>query len=115
MFNSLPQDSKLKSYLELNCSHLLSRPEGVTNIPISYVNPKVLSSLPDSVNLSNSLLKDYTRNLYKKAGIYAFYTDDEIVQVGSSISFSNRMRGHYINVLNLISLFILTLLSRTED
>nr|ATX61953.1 hypothetical protein [Tremella fuciformis] len=100
MYNSLEPESSLKHFIDSHCSHLLQPLVGNTTIPKNYTDVSVLKQLPGTVKLGNGYnLGDY-QSLDTLTGVYVFYTDDEVVQCGSSIHFINRMKSHHLNIEN---------------
>ncbi len=97
MYNSLEEGSRLKAYIDNNCLHLLKPLEGYTGIPTSYRDVNVLKGLPDVINMKSSYSRNLFESLTGNTGVYAFFLDDELVQCGSALQYSNRVQSHYID------------------
>lgn len=95
IYDSLENGSPLKKFINDHCSHLMSPLQGNTGIPVSYGNTKVLLDLPHAVKLNFTHKASQFTSLPGQTGVYVFFTDNELVQCGSSIRFTNRMQSHY--------------------
>lgn len=107
MYDSLPQNSALKLFLNSHCLHLLSPLKGHTGIPVSYAYNIVLNELPEVVNLGKKFNPTKFVSLSSNVGVYVlfFVQDKGPTQCGSSIAFHNRVRTYYYQAAKEHSLF----------
>jgi hypothetical protein len=97
MYESLARGDPLKVFLTKHCMHLLKPLQGHTGIPVALANPVELQKLPSTVRPAPVYTPSQFANLLGTVGIYVFHLIGETVttQCGSSVSFLNRMAGHY--------------------
>jgi hypothetical protein len=97
MYDSLSQGDPLKVFLTKHCLHLLKPLQGHTGIPTNLVNPVELQKLPNTVRLMPKFTPSQMADLPGTVGIYVLYLASAVLvtQCGSSVSFLNRMSGHY--------------------
>jgi hypothetical protein len=102
MYDSLSEGDPLKVFLTKHCLHLLKPLQGHTGIPTNLANPTVLQKLPNTVRLMPKFTPSQIADLSGTVGIYVLYLDlaEVVTQCGSSVSFLNRMSGHYRSAAN---------------
>jgi hypothetical protein len=98
MYDSLPDTSPLKAFIDSNCAHLLKPLIGDTGIPVDYAKLEVLRTIPGAVQLQSTFKRELFAPYAGRAGVYVFYTPSELMQCGSCIDFSNRMQSHYLDI-----------------
>lgn len=93
MYDHFPNGSRVKTYLQRSCTHLLEAPTGDTQIPQSIFDAEHLTQyaqLPSKY--SSSVMKD----LNSTTGVYSIYSPDSHKHcVGSAIDFDSRFDNHY--------------------
>lgn len=97
MYNYLPKDSVLKSYITKHCVFLLNELTGYTDIPTSSVEMVNLKASLNTVKLPFTALNNDFNSFKHVAGVYLFFDPDtnQISQCGSSINLQSRMINHY--------------------
>lgn len=96
MYNSLPDDSPVKSYLTKNCSFLLKPLTGSFTLPLSLIK-EALYSNDKSVQLKDNWSNAYSKgkHLVGTSGVYLFTDAEGVAQCGSSLTWETRLQLHF--------------------